>query len=330
MKNYLLLGLALCSAALTFAQNGRQRAEVFLQIDDRGSYTVYLDQESIGSSKGKFRFYDVYERSANLTITQGNRQLYRSQISVRPNERLILSYSIRQGLRTIKTLNMYRNGQYALDDFDAEQGAYNTGIVPPRQNTNTHQNTFDNLYSLIKRESFDDNRLKLVQVFVNNGATITTSQTISLLQQFTRDEGKINAAKTLFVAVLDPQNYYLVKDVFTFSDTKRQFTDFLANNTSSRRYQITQQDFERLRTSVKNESFDDEKTKLIQSALQNAALSTAQVGELFKLYSFEEKGLNMVKLAYDAVVDRQNYFTLKELFRFRSYQDSFLDFLARR
>jgi len=63
MKKTILLGLAMLFVSLSFAQNNRNAAEVFLQITKPGKYSVYLDDELVGSATGRFRFYDVYKRA---------------------------------------------------------------------------------------------------------------------------------------------------------------------------------------------------------------------------------------------------------------------------
>ena len=145
MKNYILLSLALFSASLCFAQNNRSKAEVFIQVQDRGTFTISLDNESIRSAKGRFRFFEVYTASPVLSISQGDKRVYSQQLNVKGNERIIFTYDLLQGLKTYKVLPIYKNGQYALDDFDQEV----TEILSPRpENRPTY---FEGLQLAIKR-----------------------------------------------------------------------------------------------------------------------------------------------------------------------------------
>lgn len=327
MKNYILLGLGLLIANLSFAQNARSRAEIFIQIEDRGSFTVYLDNESISSTKGKFRFYDVFGPSATLAIVQGNKAIFKSQLTIRPNERLLLNYSLRQGLRTITTLAMYRNGRYALDDFDGELDAYNTGIVPPRPNGNDQQYNFGDLLAQVKRAPFDDDKIKLIQIYTAS-TKLTTAQLAALLKDFMKDEQKLALIKSIPRAIADPQNTYLLKDSFTFNSSKEEFLAYLKSGPSRNRL-LNQRDFEQLLASVKKEAFDDDKTKLILATIQSASPNTAQVTALLKTYSFEDKALNAAKLIYSSVSDPQRYYAVKEAFKFKSNEDALLDFINR-
>ncbi|MFA6275915.1 MAG: DUF4476 domain-containing protein [Pedobacter sp.] len=328
MKTYILLGMALLSAHLSFSQNNN--AEVFLQIEDRGNFTVYLDNELVGSSKGRFRFYDVENASPSLTILQGNRRIFNGRISVQPEQRLILTFALRSGLKTLNELKIFRNGQYSLNDFDNYTGSYNTGIVPPTIPNSSQVNPFNNLLVMVKREPFDDGKIKVIQAYTVN-SYLSTAQAAVLLKSFSQDDKKLFLAKSLAPVISDLQNYYTLKEEFTFLSSKEEFLKFLNDSKSSgRKRGMSATTFEQLRLSVKREAFDDDKTKVIQAGIQNSAPSTVQIGELLKLYSFEDKALVCAKMAYNFVYDQQRYFTLKDVFRFRSNQDSLLEFLGQK
>jgi hypothetical protein len=326
MKNYLLLGSALISAHLSLAQNSRSKAEVFLQIEDRGNFTVYLNDDLIGSSSGRFRFYEVYSPTVNLSIMQGDKKILSRQIAVRSNERLLLNFSLRQGLRTIKYLNIYRNGQYALNDFDGYAGSYNTGVVGPILNNQKSETEI--FIEQVRKEAFDDDKLKLLQLQTSN-IRLTTAQTASLLQSFLKDENKLIAVKSLSRSIVDPQNLYVLKDSFTFGSGKEEFLAYLDRGATNSNRQMTKRDFEQLLISVKKEAFDDQKTKVIQAAAQLGLPNTAQVAELIKVYTFDDKALVMAKMLYPIVSDPQRYYTLKDNFKFISNRDAFIDFLGR-
>lgn len=327
MKSYLFLVLALLSAHFTLAQ-GRRSAEVFLQVEDRGSFTVYLDQEFVGSNQGKFRFYDVYDSKPTLSILQGTKKVFSARLDVRLGQRLVLNFSRRQGLRTLKSLDMFRNNQYVLNDFDDYVGAYNTGIVPPRPSRGNNDN-FESLLAMVSREPFDDEKIKLANIYAAN-QYLTTAEATQLLQKINGDDKKLSLAKALAPAISDIQKYYGLKDVFTFKSNKDAFVAFMGNFQSQQpRAMMRSAAFEQLKASVRNEPFDEEKSKVIQAALRHSMVSTAQLGELLRMYSFEDKALIMAKQAFALVSDRQNYFTLKDVFKFQSNQKELLDFLAR-
>lgn len=332
MKIYILLGLALLSAQLSFAQNNRSKAEVFIQIEDQGSFTVYLDDEFVGSTNGRFRFYDVYNTRPTLSILQGNRKIYSNRIDVHLDERLVLNYSVRRGLQITKELKIYKDRRYALNDFDDYSDNYNTGIVPPnRPYIDENVKAFNDLSILVKKESFDDDKIKLIQAYVAY-TQLSTAQVAILLQNILSDDKKLSLVKNLAPAISDVQNYYTLKESFTFNSTKDNFMNFLNSKKTPRAEQNSNSSgpFEQLKATIKREAFDDGKTKLIQAAFQNSSPSTAQMGELLRLYTFEDKALICAKWAYRYVSDKQNYFTLKDVFKHKNNQDALLDFISKR
>ncbi|KQB99590.1 DUF4476 domain-containing protein [Pedobacter sp. Hv1] len=332
MKPYILLMLALLGAQLSLAQNNRSKAEVFIQIEDQGNFTVYLDDEFVGSANGRFRFYDVYNTRPTLSILQGNKRIFSTKIDLQLDQRLILNYSLRRGLQFYKELSIYKDRQYALNDFDDYSNNFNTGIVPPTKPRPTENSkAFNDLSILIKKESFDDDKIKLIQAYVAYN-DLSTIQVAILLKSIINDDKKLSLAKSLTPAISDIQNYYTLKESFTFISTKDNFINFLNSRPKPRAEQGSSlaADFEQLKSAVKREAFDDDKTKLIQAAFQNKSLSTGHMDVLLRLYTFEDKALICAKWAYRYVNDQQNYFTLKDVFKYKTNQDALLDFISKR
>jgi len=331
MKKLILLGLmALLSVSLSFAQRNRGKAEVFIQIADRGNFKVYLDEELIGSATGRFRFYDVYNTRPVLTILAGSEKIFSREITTAPNKRLIFNFSKRGGLSLLKELSIYRNNAYALDDFDEYAEAYNTGIVPPdRPTLPPNRNSFDDLLSRVKKEAFDDQKLKVISAYSSN-TTLSTKQIEQLFPLFFKDDSKLLLAKQEFTYVTDPQQFYLLKEAFTFLGTKDEFMKFLNGQKAapSRNRPMSTADFDAFYKRFKSEAFDDNKTELAKVALINVSLTSQQVKELIACYSFEDKALGFAKWAFRTTFDKENYYTVADNFRFPSNKQALLDFIS--
>jgi len=231
MKKTIFLGLAMLFATLTFAQHNGNSAEVFLQIVNPGKYSVYLDDELVGSANGRFRFYDVYNTAPTLSIIQGNTVLLKQRLRVTPQERLVLSYENKR-LITFKQLTIFRNRQYALNDFDGYAGDYNTGIVPPRPPQPElnyrllSEEAFQAFLSQYRKENFDDGRLRMINV-VSKNSSLLSAQARILLKSFSFDDERLKVARNLYKNVADPQNYFTVSDVFIFPSNKDDFLKYL-------------------------------------------------------------------------------------------------------
>ncbi|WP_316826588.1 DUF4476 domain-containing protein [Pedobacter miscanthi] len=231
MKKTIFLGLAMLFATLSFAQNNRRSAEVFLQIANPGKYSVYLDDELVASSNGRFRFYDVYNSAPTLSIIQGNTAILKQQIRVIPEQRLILSLDDGR-LITLKQLNIYGNRQYMLDDFDGYAGDYNSGVVPPvvsQPDINYRLlsgEAFQEFYASYKKCSFDSERVRLISA-VSKKASFSSSQCKLILKTFTFDQERLKTAQNLYKTVVDPQNYFTLAEIFEFPYYKDEFLKYL-------------------------------------------------------------------------------------------------------
>lgn len=328
MKKLILLGLmALLSINLASAQRNRGKAEVFVQVAERGNFKVYLDDELISSVTGRFRFYDVYNTRSILTILAGSEKVFSREINVIPNKRLVFNFSRRSGLTLLKDLNIYINNVYALDDFDEYIDA---AVSPNRPGQPQYSNDFDALVARVKQEAFDDQKLKVITAY-SNYAALSTKQIGQLLPLFFKDESKLLLAKQEFQYVVDPHQFYLLKDSFTFMGTKDEFMKFLeAQKTEQvRNRPMSANDFAAFYKRFKSEAFDDNKTELAKVALINIKLTSEQVKELIACYSFEDKGLDFAKWAFRITFDKENYYTLADQFKFQSNKQALLDFISR-
>jgi flagellar basal body rod protein FlgC len=86
-------------------------------------------------------------------------------------------------------------------------------------------------------------------------------------------------------------------------------------------------DFNEGLKAVKNESFSDNKLNAARQFLRHNCVTTDQVRILLKEFSFEETRLEVAKMAYDKVTDKNRYFTIANEFSFSSTKSEFNSFL---
>lgn len=224
MKRFILCLAVLLQAALVFGQNYRSTAEVFIEVPDRGNYSVRLDNDLIESSKGRFRFFDIGSSSATLVITRDNQELFRRKISIPQNSRLIASYTQRSGLRTLLTLPLFDRGQYALDNWD--RSIYTTGRGDIDYQEVMTAEEFNRIMGMVKREMFEDNQLKIMKTAIST-SMITTSQLITFLRIFPFDNKKLDLAKYAYPYIADRKKFIAVTEVFDFQSNKNEILNLI-------------------------------------------------------------------------------------------------------
>ncbi|WP_288883089.1 DUF4476 domain-containing protein [Pedobacter panaciterrae] len=245
MKTLLLFIAALLQTSLIFAQNSGTDTELFIEVAEQGKIVVYVNDEQVGSSKGRFRFYDVENTSPTVIIIRNNRQIAKTTLSLTRNSRTIARYSSFDGLKVVKTLPMFDANQYALDNWDGIFDSTPDGPTRPSRPAEPGRPTrptlsrdkimsnqsFDQLLNMVTRTDFDSGKIKLVKSALNNNK-ISASQLTALVKVFDFDASRLEISKSAYDSVADKQNYFKVTEAFEFDFSKDQLMDYINKKTS--------------------------------------------------------------------------------------------------
>lgn len=85
--------------------------------------------------------------------------------------------------------------------------------------------------------------------------------------------------------------------------------------------------FERLKSSIKNESFSDDQLRVANQAAKNKCLTVAQIKEIAGLFSFSSEQLSFTKAAYDRCQNRNDYYEVLEVFTFSADKEALEDYI---
>jgi hypothetical protein len=96
------------------------------------------------------------------------------------------------------------------------------GIIRPA----TPEEMSDVLKAL-KAESFDNSRLLLARQIVTARPRFTARQVREMLATFTFDQSRLEVAKAAYPLVLDPENYFVVSEAFTFSNHRDALSEHI-------------------------------------------------------------------------------------------------------
>lgn len=80
---------------------------------------------------------------------------------------------------------------------------------------------------------------------------------------------------------------------------------------------------------INSSSFDDTKLSTAKTILASNFVTTDQVMELCKQFSFESNKVTFAKFAYNRTVDQQNYYKVGQVFDFDSNKKALNDFISR-
>jgi hypothetical protein len=90
---------------------------------------------------------------------------------------------------------------------------------------------------------------------------------------------------------------------------------------------MSDRDFNRLLQSINTEWLESNKLKSVTQVLSTNMVTTLQVKQLMRLFSFENNKVEVAKKAYLNTVDKNNFFAVNEEFSFNSSRDELARFI---
>ncbi|MDJ1468331.1 DUF4476 domain-containing protein [Xanthocytophaga flava] len=81
---------------------------------------------------------------------------------------------------------------------------------------------------------------------------------------------------------------------------------------------LSQQEANRLKATVQQTSFDEDKIAIIHTALMRSNIMSADVRDLMRLLSFDHNRLKFAKRVYERTCDKQSYYIVSSAFDFSS------------
>jgi hypothetical protein len=79
--------------------------------------------------------------------------------------------------------------------------------------------------------------------------------------------------------------------------------------------------------SISKQSFEENKLQVARQVFSTNCLTSAQVGEIMRLFTFEDSRLDFAKFAYGHTFDLGNYFMVNDAFTFSSSVDELNDYI---
>lgn len=90
---------------------------------------------------------------------------------------------------------------------------------------------------------------------------------------------------------------------------------------------LTPKEYNEVRNTIKNVSFDDERLSTAKLILNSSCMTSNQIAELTGLFSFESSRLEFAKYAYSFCTDQHNYFRVGEQLSFSSSRTELNEFI---
>lgn len=89
------------------------------------------------------------------------------------------------------------------------------------------QRDLDEILAAIRNASFDKDKLRLARQIIGAKKAFLSRQIKEILRLFDYEDGRLEAAKFAYDYVVDPQNYFVVYDTFSFDSQKEQLAQYI-------------------------------------------------------------------------------------------------------
>ncbi len=201
-------------------------SEVFLRIPERGYFTVEVGDQMMSNASGKFRFFDLSSGRIPVSIYENGYLVYRSQINIKNNSRMVLDFFTDHGLFLLETVPVQSYGFNEWDDIwnnpygNSGNYGYYGNVMDSR--------TFSLFVNAVEDISFDKERLNFINTQAKT-ANFTSAQIKAVLDEFSFDEQRLAAAKILYNKCVDRNNYFMVYETFSFDRYKNDLMKYIAN-----------------------------------------------------------------------------------------------------
>lgn len=225
MKAKILL-TALLTFLMVHGKAFQQNSTLFIDVQEQPfkTYVVVLDDGTTFESESDLRInrmragrngIQIYKR----TYRKGRRNqhtffdqlMFDGIIRIQHNAK-VFTQLIGRRLITRRIIEKQRNGNI-----------HNQRVMHPQN--------FRRLKQAVRNESFDKNKLHLLNVATQQN-NFTAQQVAEIVNLFSFDSYKLTFAKRAYLRTVDPQNYFVVRNRLTFNSYRRQLDEFILTQTN--------------------------------------------------------------------------------------------------
>ncbi len=204
------------------------------------------------------------------------------------------------------------NANGSLEFIEKMQaGAYQN--MMPMSNTN-----FNTLLKNVRSQKSNTAKENMLSRAFNTAQNhFTSSQARQLISQVTSENSRIQLAKLAYPIITDKPNFYLVYDLIKSQNGRNEMEDFVyyygggtpAGNAMS------DANFNSLYQTIRQQWPASVQMNSLTNAFNNTAnyFTTYQASRLIQLVSAESNRLQLAKLSYRAIVDRNNFNQIYDL-----------------
>jgi ribosomal protein L19E len=192
---------------------------------------------------------------------------------------------------------------------------------------NTLYNGVSNTWGLGAKQT------KLTNIFNDANNIFTVAQVRQLISLVSSESNRVQLGKLAYNNVVDPENYTQLYDLLSTQAAKNELDAYVRQNAVGPVYgsntAMSSDNFSRLYDDISNQWGIGAKYSSLTDAFNNSSyyFTTAQARMLIALVSSESNRLQLAKLSYDNITDRENFRNLYDLFSSQSSRSELDDYV---
>ncbi|MFZ1330499.1 MAG: DUF4476 domain-containing protein, partial [Chitinophagaceae bacterium] len=157
----------------------------------------------------------------------------------------------------------------------------------------------------------------LTDVFNSSNNYFTAYQARQLIMLVDAEDSRLGLAKISYRTIVDPTNFNQVANLLTSQASKDQLTVFINNynNSGTTTIAMLESDFNTLYKTIEGQYFPNQQMSSLTTTFNNTSyyFTTAQARQLIQLVSYESNRLQLAKLSYRTITDRNNFSQLYDI-----------------
>ncbi len=185
---------------------------------------------------------------------------------------------------------------------------------------------FNSLYKTIKQQwPVSTQTNSLANAFSNTNNFFTAYQASQLIQIVSTENNRLQIAKLSYRSITDRNNFSQIYNLLNNQTSKNELSAFVNNfnGVNNPNIAMSDENFNIFYQTISGQYFPGEQLSSLTSAFNNTGnfFTTSQVKQLIPLVSYENNRLQLAKLSYRTIVDRENFSQLYDLLSNKSSRD---------
>jgi Ca2+-binding EF-hand superfamily protein len=323
MKQIAIYLLSFFTALSVHAQQTTTGSNVTITVNSNRSLQVYIDSKDYNPVNDLTNNIKTTITINNLGIGQHSLLFELANPNKSGSERINTIFNLRYGY----DMNIRLNGNGSLELIEIKKTGISVSHIP--------MNTADFNYlvrNVRNQRSNIGRRTLIVTAFNTSDNYFTTSQVLQLLRLINSENYRLELARLSYPKVTDRNNFTQVYDLLNSQASRNDLEEFINNYTDDSDINTAMSDaeFSALYRSIQQQWPVSAQVSSLTNAFNNLNnnFTSYQASQLIQLVNAENSRLQLARLSYRSITDRNNFSQIYTLLSSQSAKNELAAYVA--